>query len=202
MTAGPGQLEGESRTDESVFAAVRRFQAGEQAAFEAIAEELFVPVARKFAAMRLPASEIDELVQQVLVRVYLKVGEADFRAKEQFWAWVYTIATRQAYKHWRKKRPDLLAPEHVEIFADRPTPADEQPLHQAISEEASAHLTECVDTLPREQQLYVLGPLTQDLTFRDAARQHGLTLGQFKHRYEKALDRLRECMKSKGHDVK
>ncbi len=60
---------------------------------------------------------------------------------------------------------------------------------------------ECIGRLEENQRLYLLGHLVGELTFRQAADIHDLSLGQFKHRYEKAIDSVRNCMKSKGHAI-
>ena len=67
--------------------------------------------------------------------------------------------------------------------------------------EIVADVGECIERLEESQRLCLLGPLAGELTFRQAAAIHNLSLGQFKHRYEKAIAKVRDCMKSKGHKI-
>ena len=86
------------------------------------------------------------------------------------------------------------------FWGSQPTAAQDDPAAVAAGSEAVADAGDCVARLAPDERLSLLGPLLHGLTFRAAAALHGLSLGQFKHRYETALERVRECMKRKGHD--
>ncbi|MEA3367183.1 MAG: hypothetical protein U9R68_03605 [Planctomycetota bacterium] len=128
-------------------------------------------------------------------------GRAHFESSGRLWGWVYTIATREIYKHWKRRRPDLISDEGLEHLASLPTATAADPATSAVEAETLQDVEQCLDRLDEADRLHLLGPLVQGLTFRRAAAIHGLTLGQFKHRYGKALAKVRDCMRGKGHDL-
>jgi RNA polymerase sigma factor (sigma-70 family) len=151
--------------------------------------------------MGLRADEAEEIAQKVLVRVFLYCSKTEFHHVAQVWAWVYTITVREVYKHWRRRRPELVSEEGLESLQRQAVTTDDDPATAATAAEALRAVDECIGRLGEAERLYLLGPLVQGLTFRQAAALHGLTLGQFKHRYEQALEAVRACMESKGHDL-
>lgn len=179
---------------------MRVFQQGDGAAFNALYAAMWPSVYGRGRKMGLRPDEAEEIAQKVLVRVYLYAGRARFESSKRLWAWVYTIATRQIYRHWKGRRPDLISDEGLEALAGRPAGAADDPAASAIETEALADVEQCLDRLDESDRLHLLGPLVQGLTFRQAAAVHGLTLGRFKHRYERALEQVRDCMRGKGHD--
>lgn len=184
-----------------LLAGVRAFQQGQQGSFERLYARLWPSVALRARRMGLDAHQAEEIAQRVLVRVYLYVGRARFDRPAQVWAWVYTIAAREVYKLWRKRRPDLVSDEVLEAWAAEAGDRSAGPAAAAASAEAVEHVQQCIADLDEARRMVLLGVLAGELTFRQAARAGGLTLGQFKHRYEKALAEVRDCMRAKGHDV-
>jgi len=187
--------------DADLLAAMQAFQRGDRAAFGRVYEALWPAVRRRASKMALGAEESEEIAQKVLVRVYLYAAQAGFDTKEHLWAWVYTIAGREIYKHWRQRRPQAFSQEALDFLLTQPTPSGDDPANRAADAEEVRDVGECIGRLEGAERLHLLGPLLQHLTFRQAAALHSLSLGQFKHRYEKALQKVRDCMKAKGHDL-
>ena len=200
MTGEKGQA-GSARHGGEVLAIARAFQRGERGSFDRLYERLWGPVALRASRMGLGAHEAEEIAQRTLVRVYLYAARASFDRPQQLWAWVYTIATREVYKLWRKRRPDVVAGEALEVWASMAADASPGPPDVAEADEALADVEQCVSALDEAGRMVLLGILVGGLTFRQAAKAHGLSLGQLKHRYEKALGKVREGMRAKGHDV-
>jgi RNA polymerase sigma factor (sigma-70 family) len=200
--AGEGANTGPDRgRDDDLLAAVRAFQRGQQGGFDPLYRQLWGPVALRASRMGLGPHEAEEIAQRTLVRVYLYAARASFDRPEQIWGWVYTIASREVYKLWRKKRPDVVAPEALEAWASVAADPSASPAAAAASAEAVADIRRCLAELDEADRMVILGVLVGGLTFRGAARAHGLSLGQFKHRYERTLRKVRQCMRAKGHDV-
>ena len=187
--------------DDELLAAVRAFQRGERGGFDRLYGRLWGPLAVRASRMGLDPHEAEEITQRTLVRVYLYAARASFQRPQQFWGWVYTIASRETYKLWRKRRPDVVCQEALEVWASAAADPSPSPAAAAASAEALADVEQCISTLEEEERMALLGVLVGGLTFRGAAKAHGLSLGQLKHRYERALRKVRDCMRAKGHDV-
>ncbi len=185
--------------DDQLLSQVHAFQGGDEGAFDAIYGRLWRPVVSRAAKMGLADDEAEEVAQKALVRVYLYIRNAAFDRPQRLWGWVFTVATREVYKHWRKRRPDLVDDEALEAWASEAADESAAPLDAAAASEAHADVQDCLAGLDEKPRVLLLAVLAGELTFRQAARNHGLTLGQFKHRYEKALAQVRACMEAKGH---
>lgn len=191
-------LFGSDRLLETMWA----FQQGDRSAFDALYGVMWPRVCLRAHKMGLGPEEGEEIAQKVLVRVYLHAGKAQFESKGRLWSWVYTITAREVYKHWKRKRPELVSEEGLERLEAQPTDASNDPVTHAVGAEVLSDADDCIERLSDADRLYLLGPLVHGLTFRQAAAAHGLTLGRFKHRYGKALEAVRGCMEAKGHDLR
>ena len=185
-----------------VLEAIRAFQAGDGEAFESVCPQIWRAVYVRACKMGLDPEESEDIAQKVLVRVYLHASKAEFTGKGRLWSWIYTIAAREIYKDWGRKRPELVSEEGLQaLLAVQITDSTEDPAVVSMASEILEDAGECIGRLEENQRLYLLGHLVGELTFRQAADIHDLSLGQFKHRYEKAIDSVRNCMKSKGHAI-
>lgn len=188
---------GSSTSD--LLAAFRSYQQGKLCQFDDLYEALWLPVYARARKLGLGPEESQDTAQKVMVRVYLYAKKVSFVSVEKLWAWVYTITTREIYKCWRKRRPQAVPADVMEVLVNRTVDLNEGPAEATETAEAVSDVGECIGQLAEIGRLYLLGPLVQNLTFREAAALHGLSLGKFKHRYEKALRQVRDCMKAKGH---
>jgi RNA polymerase sigma factor (sigma-70 family) len=183
-----------------LLASMLAFQGGQPGAFDVLYATLWKRVYFRGRKMGLGHEESEEIAQKVLVRVYLFAAKAHFEHDTQIWSWVYTIAVREVYKFWRHKRPEVISEEGLASLLNQPSLSYDDPAVSGVEAEILHDVGECLARLGEVERLYLLGPLMQSLKFRQAAAVHGLTLGQFKHRYEKALEAVRNCLKAKGHD--
>jgi RNA polymerase sigma factor (sigma-70 family) len=182
--------------------AIQAFQSGDGDAFESVCPQIWRAVCVRACKMGLDLEESEDIAQKVLVRVYLNASKAEFTSKGRLWSWIYTITAREIYKYWGRKRPEFVSEEALQIlFADQLADSTEDPAVVSVASEIVEDVGECIGRLEESHRLCLLGPLAGDLTFRQAADIHNLSLGQFKHRYEKALAKVRDCMKSKGHEI-
>jgi RNA polymerase sigma factor (sigma-70 family) len=182
--------------------AIHAFQSGDVEAFESVCPQIQHAAYVRACKMGLDPEESEDIAQKVLVRVYLHASKAEFTGKGRLWSWIYTITAREIYKYWGRKRPELVSEEALQaLFADRFTDSTEDPAAVYVASEVVEDVGECIGRLEESQRLCLLGPLAGELTFRQAAAIHNLSLGQFKHRYEKAIAKVRDCMKSKGHEI-
>jgi len=177
------------------------FQRGQRESFDRLGPMIWKRAARRAARMRLGADDCDEIAQQVLVRVFLYAADAHFDTEEKFWGWVGAITTHEVYKLWRKRQPEVVDPEVLEFRSPPAAGPRADPPAAAATAEMLADLSDCIGRLDEARQEAMLAIHVAELTFRGAAGASGLTLGQFKHRYEKARAAVADCMRRKGHEV-
>lgn len=60
--------------------------------------DVVVQKLQSFVARRVSASDVDDIVQDVLVRIHKNAGDV---ADERFGAWVYTVARNAITDHYR-----------------------------------------------------------------------------------------------------
>jgi RNA polymerase sigma-70 factor, ECF subfamily len=140
-------------------------------------------VARRVAS----AAEVDDIVQEILVRVHK--GLATLRDDERFGGWVYRIAARTiadaAKAHARD--PIVLGDEVVDAAADGV--ADDAP-------DLQLGLGECVALfvarLPSPYREAITLTELQGLTQKEAAEMLGTSLSGMKSRVQRGREKIRE----------
>ena len=187
--------------DGGLLSTVRAFQQGRRGEFDRLYAALWGPLVVRASRMGLGSDESEEIAQRTLVRVYRYAAAASFGRVQQFWAWVYTIARREVYKLWRKQRPEAVREEAAGLWGPEAADPATGPADAAAMAEAVRDARACTLDLEDSERAILLGVVSGGLTFRRAARTLGLTLGQFKHRYECALRKVRCGMRARGHDV-
>ncbi|WP_343559619.1 sigma-70 family RNA polymerase sigma factor [Sphingobacterium sp.] len=129
---------------------IDRVRNGDQAAFE----QIYVQYARKLAQRLLHLLKSEELAQDILQDVFLKVWEVRDRLDPElsFGAFLYTIATNYCKKSFRKALMDQ-AYHHHNTFEEAYSPIELQ-LNQ---KEAKLVLESALDKLtPRQKEVFTL----------------------------------------------
>jgi RNA polymerase sigma-70 factor (ECF subfamily) len=134
-----------------------------------------------FIARRLPAQDVDDVLQDVLLRIHRNVGRLD--DEDQFGPWAYSIARNAVTDHFRKRVRDAV---DVETVAD-PTAAtnddDEPPLLDCVAP--------FVAQLPSPYREAITLVELQGLTQTDAAEISGVSLSGMKSRVQRGRRMLR-----------
>lgn len=135
---------------------------------------------RAFVARRAPASDVDDLVQEVLVRIHRRGGE--LRDDERFGPWVYRIARNAVVDHHRRRATRPVVGDAVDVAA--PDGDDEEPM-----------LLRCVAPfvarLPTPYREAVTLVDLQGMTQQEAADAVGLSLSGMKSRVQRGRRLLR-----------
>lgn len=101
-----------AHAQEEEHALIRRAQRGEHDAFEALLrrhQHRVLSVIRNL--LRQPA-EVEDVTQQVFLKVYLALSRFDFRSA--FSTWLYRIVVNECYDHLRRQRAQK-SPARVEV---------------------------------------------------------------------------------------
>jgi RNA polymerase sigma-70 factor, ECF subfamily len=141
---------------------------------------------RPFVAHRVRPSDIDDVVQDVLVRMHR--GLPDLRDNDRFSAWMFQVA-RNAIADTARKH--ARAPIDDANLDDRPAePASDD------DREAATHLAGCVSLfvaqLPSPYREAITLVELEDKTAKEAAEMVGISVSGMKSRVQRGRAQLRE----------
>lgn len=141
---------------------------------------------RPFVAHRVPSSEIDDVVQDVLVRMHR--GLPNLRDEERFSAWMFQVARNAIVDAGRKR---IHAPQAGSDLDETPAPstADDD-------REAATALAGCVSLfvaqLPSPYREAIILVELEGKTAKEAAEMAGISVSGMKSRVQRGRAQLRE----------
>jgi RNA polymerase sigma-70 factor (ECF subfamily) len=141
---------------------------------------------RPFVARRVAPADVDDVVQETLVRVYR--GLSNLTNGERFGAWVYRIAANAITDHARTHARHPLAPATVTEGAAGPGVVD-------ADDHLESDLAECIAlfvarlTSPYREAVTLTE--LEGLTQNEAAGMLGISLSGMKSRVQRGRDRIR-----------
>lgn len=140
---------------------------------------------RPFVARQVPATEVDDVLQDVFVRI--QRGLASLRDEERFTSWLFQVARSSVAEHVRGKARHPIADADIELPSEI---VDED------DREASRSLSACVSLfvarLPSPYREAVTLVELEGLTAREAAEMVGISVSGMKSRVQRGRARLRE----------
>lgn len=140
---------------------------------------------RPFIAGRVPATEVDDVLQDVLVRV--QRGLADLREEERFAAWLFQIARNSVADHQRTRARHPLAEDDTTDAIATTEPDDDR----EVSRSLAACVSLFVARLPSPYREAVTLVELEGLTAREAAEMTGISLSGMKSRVQRGRAQLR-----------
>ena len=154
------------------------------AMLDAIARDSWQVLGQRLGAYigrRLPAQEVDDVLQDVLLRIHKNVRHLSDDSR--FGPWVYSVARNAVIDRLRKKRPPTTDVAELETVADS-EPESEQALLNCV--------TPFVARLPEAYRHAITLVELQGLTQADAAKIAGVSLSGMKSRVQRGRRLLRE----------
>ncbi len=141
---------------------------------------------RPFVARRVPAADVDDVLQDVFVRMQRGLGS--LREEERFTSWLFQVARSSVAEHVRgRARHPVAHDANVEL----PAEASEVDDH-----EASRSLSSCVSLfvarLPAPYREAVTLVELEGMTAREAAAMVGISVSGMKSRVQRGRQQLRE----------
>jgi RNA polymerase sigma-70 factor, ECF subfamily len=137
----------------------------------------------RFVAARVSSSDVDDVVQEALVRVHHGIGGV--RDSERVGAWIYQVTRNAIVDHHRKARPVAELPE--DLAADAPE-----------EDESFARLARCVTPfvgfLPAVYRQAITLVELEGLSQVEAAARLGVPISTMKARVQRGRARLRELV--------
>ena len=146
--------------------------------------DVVVDKLKGFVGRRVPASDVDDIVQDVLVRIHKR---SDDVTDDRFGAWVYAVARNAITDHFRKRAPTTLTatPMPTDVARD-----------DGDDEEEERVLLKCVAPfvarLPSPYREAITLVELEGLTQQAAADVEGITLSGMKSRVQRGRKMLRE----------
>jgi len=142
---------------------------------------------RPFVARRVPAADVDDVVQDVFVR--LQRGLGGLRDDQRFSAWLFQVTRSAIAEHGRARaRHPLPHGEAPEPVAPPPEPADDD---RDAARELSGCVAMFVARLPSPYREAVTLVELEGLTAREAAELAGISVSGMKSRVQRGRAQLR-----------
>ncbi len=169
---------------------VRRFQGGEDTAFETLVERWYTPLLNLAWRLTGERDDAEEIRQMALIKIFQ--GAGDFHGRSRFSTWVYRICLnlvrdRHRKSEVQKRTFDLLREE---------TGADSEiesttPLSSFERQERAQRVAEAVLSLPQQMREVVVLRHYHDLPFPAIAEVTGAPVTTVKSRMQMGLEKLR-----------
>ncbi len=137
---------------------------------------------RPFIARQVPATDVDDVLQDVFLR--LQRGLGSLRDEERFTSWLFQVARSSVSEHVRGRARHPVAPE-VELPA--PLSDDDRDASRSLS----ACISLFVAQLPSPYREAVTLVELEGLTAREAAEMVGVSLTAMKSRVQRGRAQLR-----------
>lgn len=174
-------------------AVIERARALDPDAFDAIVEE-FAPRVRGFLRRFVPVSELDDLLQELFLRMVRTI--ATYRDDGRFEAWVFQIARNLAVDHLRKTRGGMASIDGSDSaqFAGE-TAEDRDEAESGIEHgETMNRIEAALVQLPEAEREVILLRHFGRLSFEEIARMMNTPLGTALARAHRGLARLRSSV--------
>jgi RNA polymerase sigma-70 factor (ECF subfamily) len=177
-----------------------RAAAGDESAFNYLAEKYHRPIIHFLFRMVRNQAIAEELAQEVFLRVYR--SRQSYRAEARFTTWLYRIATNLAVNHARDTKREravrsvyLDAPD--EQTGTTPDVADDEPSveQHLLREERMKAIRTHVMALPERQQMAVLMHKYQGMDYRQIGEVLKLSESATKSLLFRAYQTLRDKLK-------
>jgi RNA polymerase sigma-70 factor (ECF subfamily) len=175
-------MEAQEALDE--VATVRAAQAGDGRAFEALYCR-YARVVHCILLSRLPASEVDDLVQDVFLTALIKLRS--LREAAAFPGWISSIARNRATDHLRSMAPEEEIDERIP--ARGADAADRAEARRALA---------AIQSLPDAYRETLMLRLVEGLTGPEIAERTGLAYGSVRVNLHRGMQMLREVLQKEA----
>ena len=175
---------------------VRRCLSGDQRACRDLVRRYERPVYSVLMRVVRRSEDAEDLVQETFVKVFRALDRYD--TERPFAAWIFTIASRLAIDHLRRRRvqtvslsvgePGSSGEERTMDVEDPGLKPDEITSHR----EEESNAAKLIDSLPEHYRIVVLLRHQQDLSYEEIAQALHLPLGTVKARIHRARALLKD----------
>ncbi len=181
---------------------VRRFNAGDEAAFVEIVNRHREKIFAIALSVLRNRTDAEEIVQDTLIRAHR--GLAKFRGDSSLATWLHHVTVNLArnrywYFHRRRRHATLsldcpLSSEGNATFSDLLPSEEPQPTREVMQEEFTVLVTTCMEKLPPPQREILSMRNSLNRSYDDIATTLGIEVGTVKSRIARARGQLRSLM--------
>src|SRR5262249_44948074 len=144
------------------------------------------------------AEDAEDLVQETFVKVFRALDRYD--TERPFSAWIFTIASRLAIDHLRRRRGKTVSLQGSEPGSTEERTLDVEetgvkPDDITSHAEGGAYAGGLIDSLPEHYRIVVLLRHQQDLSYEEIAEALNLPLGTVKARIHRARALLKDRLR-------
>jgi RNA polymerase sigma-70 factor (ECF subfamily) len=174
---------------------IESFRAGRSDAFADLVSAYDGHVRRILAQLNAPAGEVEDLAQEVFLRIFRNLRH--FRGQSSFYTWLYRITLNVFFDYNKKqKRADARFARLQSAFDDASNQREELDdpygaCHDALMQQA---LVEAIDALPDAFRTVVALRELEDLSYEDISRACGISIGTVRSRLSRARAKLKELL--------
>jgi RNA polymerase sigma-70 factor, ECF subfamily len=151
--------------------------------FDSVSDEFHEPL-RRFVAARVPESAVDDVVQEIYLRIHAHLG--DVRDCSRLPAWIYQIARRATIDHYRSRRPLADLTEGL--------PAPEERCADEVECDVLSWLGGMIGALPPRYREALALSVAEGLSQREIAARLGLSLSGAKSRVQRGREMLKNAL--------
>jgi RNA polymerase sigma-70 factor (ECF subfamily) len=174
---------------------IRRFQRGQQLAFEALFDRYKDYVYRVAFFVLRNQAEAEDAVQETFLDVLKALPDYDVQGPATFETWLYRVTVNRSRMRHRRKRVPSAAWDDVEASLERlPVPNAERPERVTLDREQARRLWQAVDQLPEAHRLVVVLRYQEELSYEEIAQVLGIRLGTVKSRLYHAHKKLQRLV--------
>jgi RNA polymerase sigma-70 factor (ECF subfamily) len=174
---------------------------GTDEAYEILIQRFHQPVYNLVCRLMDDSSEASDVVQEVFLKVFRKVGS--FRGNSSLKTWIYRIAVNEAYNHhrWfsRHQRQEIAldSEDGAPCCAQHLTDPGRSPFEQAADRETHMLVEAALEKLnPKFRTAVVLRDI-EDLSYEDIAAVLEISLGTVKSRITRGREALRKILEGR-----
>ncbi len=133
--------------------------------------------------------DLEEICQDVFLKVYEKISEFNFQSKLS--TWIATIAYRHAINHLRKKKIEIVDLPEDERFEEQFI-AEENPEQMVGESEMESLVIKLIDQLPAQYKAVLTLYHLEDMNYAEIGEASGMPEGTVKNYLFRARQLLKE----------
>ncbi len=168
-------------------------QTGDREALDQLLRGIQVRLYGFLVRMLGDSHDAEDVLQEVFLRIYRKLRW--LRDPELFRPWAYRIASRAAFRHFRRRRKHQARRTREVRLSTLPAPVSEQT--EEDYEELRQRLPELLDRLSPASRVVIVLHYLEGLTLAEVAAVLAIPLGTVKSRLAHGLARARLARKER-----
>ena len=175
---------------------VEEYRAGRYDAFDDLVHAYQPTVQRVLVHMNVAATDVEDLAQEVFMRVYRNLHR--FRGQSSFYTWLYRITVNVFFDHNKKrKRADvrLQRLQNAMVDVSNARPEADDPFSAAFERLTTDSFSRAIAMLPEPFRDVVAMREVDDLSYEEIALQIGISIGTVRSRLSRARARLKDVLR-------